>query len=400
MAILSVAVLCVALAGQAQDPRAEAERLARAGSHAEALQRFQALVAANPDDIEARLWIARLHREMGHTNRSVEVYRSIVATNPQNLEALLGLGLTLIDSGNLTQAADALSRAEALAPDRPAVLAAQGRVHGRAARTTLALAYYERALALEPGNTEARAEYDALRAGRAHRVEGTYYFERFSDDLPNTHAGIFKVNGRVTDRFRVFGAAQFQRKFSHDESGFGGGIEWTARHDLRTRVFAMGGVDALLLPESEFSADVEFDRRSVTWLGRFRYLDFAGSRSTIVSPGVAFSLTDTLRLAFRYFHSESDIEDLLDDISNDGVSLDAAATLTPRASVHVGYARGFESLSRIMNDRFALLDGNIATAGARFEVAPMSTFAVAYQHQWRDDDTNVATAYVTFIQRF
>ena len=63
MTFISAAIVGLALLAtpQAQDQRAEAERLARSGAHEQALKEFQALAALNPDDIEARLWIARLH---------------------------------------------------------------------------------------------------------------------------------------------------------------------------------------------------------------------------------------------------------------------------------------------------------------------------------------------------
>src|SRR6185436_13886325 len=101
MTFISAAILGVALLAtpQAPDQRAEAERLARSGAHEEALKAFQALAAQNPDDIEARLWIARIHVLMGHPERAADVYQSIVAAQPQNVDALLGLGEALTTAG-------------------------------------------------------------------------------------------------------------------------------------------------------------------------------------------------------------------------------------------------------------------------------------------------------------
>ena len=67
MTLISAAILGLTLltSAQAPDQRTEAERLANSGAHAAALKQFQALAAANPDDIEARVWIARLHALMG-----------------------------------------------------------------------------------------------------------------------------------------------------------------------------------------------------------------------------------------------------------------------------------------------------------------------------------------------
>src|SRR6476469_5270894 len=119
MILISAAFLGAALlaAPQAQDPRAEAERLARTGAHAQALKQFQALAAANPDDIDVRLWIARLHAQMGHPEHAVDVYRSILAVQPQQMDALIGLGQSLVKLGRLGEASETLNRAEALGAD-------------------------------------------------------------------------------------------------------------------------------------------------------------------------------------------------------------------------------------------------------------------------------------------
>src|SRR6187549_2241190 len=135
MTVLPVAILCLALssAPQASNQRAEADRLMQAGSYAQALVLYQALAAANPDDIDTRLTIARLHERLGQEERAVDVYRSIIATQPGHLDALVGLGSALTTLGQLREASEILNRAEAAAADRPAVLGAQGRLHARAA---------------------------------------------------------------------------------------------------------------------------------------------------------------------------------------------------------------------------------------------------------------------------
>ena len=88
----------------AADARTQAEQLARSGSYRAALERFQALAAANPDDIEARIWIARLHALMGDDERAVSVYESIVATHPNHFDALVGLGDAFVRMGRLREA--------------------------------------------------------------------------------------------------------------------------------------------------------------------------------------------------------------------------------------------------------------------------------------------------------
>jgi YaiO family outer membrane protein len=408
MSLLSAALLALSLvvAPQAQtaDQRAEAERLARSGEHARALQRFQAIAAANPDDIEARLWIARLHTWMGRPERAVDVYQSIVAVAPQNVEALLGLGGALTTVGRLSDAADTLNRAEAIAADQPSVLAAQGRLHRIAGRGTLAVAYYLRALALDANNAEIRAAYDDLRAERAHRVEGTYYFEHFGGDtavdLPDTHAGVLEVNGRVNDSLRLFAVGQYERKFDRDEGRGGGGFDWMAHRTVRVRAGGLFSSDTIVLPDADAGVDVEYSRRRLTWLASARYLHFSTTSSVVWSPGVTIAASDAVALTLRYYRSHTDLAQFDAPIWNDGFAADVTARTARRVWLTAGYARGWESLFNVTAERLVEMDADTVRAGVRFDPVPMSSFGLTFAHEWRDDSTRVPSLRVNFIQRF
>jgi tetratricopeptide (TPR) repeat protein len=272
MTLISAAILGVTLLAfpQAPDQRAEAERLANSGANAAALKQFQALAAANPDDIEARVWIARLHSRMGNPEHAVAVYRSIVAVQPQHVDALTGLGSALVTLGRLKEAADALNRAEALAADRPDVLTAQGRLHQAGNHTTLALAYYLRALALDPANADARAASDALRASRAHRVELDYDFQHLNGGIDNAHVGTFEVNARVSDAVRIFGRGQVQSAFSVDEQRAGGGVEWSITPHAWVHAGALFGADTAYLPETDGFVEASLAAGRARWSFRWR----------------------------------------------------------------------------------------------------------------------------------
>jgi YaiO family outer membrane protein len=364
------------------------------------LKQFQALAAANPDDIDARLWIARLHAWMGHPQRAADVYESIVATDPRNVDALIGLGDTLTTAGRLHEAADVLNRAESLAADRPAILAAQGRLHRAAGRSSLAVAYYRRALALDPANAEAREAFATLTAERAHRIEATYNFEHFNTAVPDTHAGAIELNARAGDAARVFGAAQHIRKFGRDEDRGGGGIEWIGRRVARVRAGALFGGDTLVLPDADVSIDAQYRRRRVAWLGAIRYLHFSASSSFVWSPGATVWLNDRVTATFRYYHSESDFDGSDVDGGNDGCAVEAAGRVSPHVWLNAGYARGFEALPLITSERLSQFDADNVSLGVRFDAGSRTSVAAAYGHQWRAADTRVATAAINFIQRF
>jgi YaiO family outer membrane protein len=401
MTLITAAILGVVLLAPPQTPdrRAEAERLARSGAYAQALKEFQTLAAANPDDIEARLWIGRLHTSMGHPERAAEVFESIVATQPQNLDALIGLGDALTTSGQFEEAGDALNRAEAIAADRPALLAAQGRLHRNSGHWTLALAYYRRALALDPANVEARTAYAALTAERAHRLEAAYDFEHFDTADPDTHSGTVEVNLRAGEGVRLFGRGQHIRKFELDENRAGGGVEWYARRDVHLRAGALFGGDTVL-PESDTSVELEYSHRRVAVLAGFRYLHFDTSSTWLWSPGVTFPLNDRVALTLRYYHSNSKFDTLLLDQLNDGYSARVTARVGRRFWIDAGYERGFEGLTLITVERLSQLDSNNVSAGVRFDATPRTSIGGAYGYQRRENDARVATALINLIQRF
>ena len=173
------------LAGQPLPDRATAIELARGGQYVEALDAFRRLAAANPNDHEARLWIARLHSWMGHPDQAEPVYRSVLLEDPNNLEAMVGLAEILIARHAAREALAILERAEPLAPDDAAVLALLGQAHREAGETTRALAYMERAVAIQPSEDHHRL-LEQTRMFHNHRIEATCLFEDFNQSIADT----------------------------------------------------------------------------------------------------------------------------------------------------------------------------------------------------------------------
>ena len=397
MTLIPAAVLGVLLlaAPQATDPRAEAERLANSGAHALALKQFQAIAAANPDDIQARLWIARLHARMGHPEHAADVYRSIVVTQPQNVDALIGLGRALLALERLKESGDALNRAEALAADSPAVLAAQGAVHAAANRTTLALAYYLRALALEPGNVEVRLASDALRAERAHRIEADYDYQ---DDFEDAHVGTFEVNARVTDALRLVGRAQVQSAFGFDEARGGGGFEWAVTRRVGLRGGVLVAHDAVYLPESEGFLEAALTRGRVRWTAEFRAADFAGADFWIAGPGVTVSARNGVAVSANYYRARF-TPVLFTATATDTIALRVQGRAAPRLRLGLGYTHGIDRLDWLTVDRLDI-ESDTLSLSAGFDFTPFAAFQAGYEYQSRPGDRQVHRARAGIVYRF
>lgn len=387
---------------QAQDARAEAERLAKSGNHAEALKRFQAIAAANPSDTSARLWIGRLHLEMGEPGRAAAVFDSIVATEPQNVEALIGLGRALTAAGRTREASDALTRAEKLAGDRIDVLMSQGQLHAAEGRATLALAYFERAALLEPTNEEIRKAAQAVRSGRAHRFETGYDFQHFNTARDNTHTGTFELNMRVDDSFRVFAKGQTHRAFDEFDNRGGGGIEWMPVGNVWIQAGGLFGSGNVELPDTDiFGSIVRRGKRAHIGFD-LRYADFNGADFWIGGPTLAIDLTARSTTYFEYHRGRAQF-DGGNSNTNDSVTIGFKSLVGNRGSGFVEYRHGVDRLDWLTVDRLLAPDANTFSFGAGFDATPTVTLSARYDFQSRPrkpDDENVQRATGRLIFRF
>ena len=403
----SIAVLLLSLTSfvpQTQDPRAEAERLAAAGQHAEALRRLQELVASNPDDIAARVAIGRLHLSAGQPDRAAAVFESVVATHPQNVDALLGLALARMDSGRWREASDALNRAEALAAERIDVLAAHGRYHAAERRPALALAYYDRALVVEPDNVEIRAASDAVRAARAHRVELGYDFQKFDGARDGMHAGTIEINARVSETVRVFARGQAQHFPSdsvvsdENDARGGGGGEWTAARGVHLRAGAMFGSDNVWLPTTDIFAEATFARRRTRWTLSVRYFDFDVADLWIGGPGVEFDATSRVTLLAKYLRGRTTVP-FGDSSTSDSITIGASARLARHVRGSVAYHHGIEHLDWLTVDRVDADDANTVSLALAADVTPFVNLSAAYDYHDRPGGfftANRARAWLVF----
>ena len=383
----------------AGDQRAEAERLANAGNHEAALKLFQAIAAANPDDIEARTWIARLHLRAGHPIRAAGVFESIVAAQPQNVDAWLGLGTARMDAGRWREAGEALNRAEALASDRIDVLAAQGRFHAAEGRSTLALAYYGKALAQEPDNAAIVAAADTLRALRANRAEVGYDFQKFDGIDGAMHSGTFRLNMRATDALRIFGHAQAQTFDEENEGRFGGGVEWLAHRSVLLRGGALVGAETEFLPSTDVFGHATISRRRVRWTLQLRYFDFDGADLWIGGPGLAFDLTPRVVLQGEYLRGRSEFDGFTSVTSNNA-SVGVVAQLSATVRGSVSYHRGIDRLDWLTVDRLTADDANTMGFGIAADATPFVTISGGYEFHDRGQGLQAHRARAWLAYRF
>src|SRR4051812_43867181 len=106
MLVFLATAFLVLVSGQTPAPpdRQEAKQLARAGETVEALAAFERLVERDPDDVDARLWAARLYLRLGRTDEAEAGFRAVIGREPANVDAHIGLGATLMRRGDWAEA--------------------------------------------------------------------------------------------------------------------------------------------------------------------------------------------------------------------------------------------------------------------------------------------------------
>ena len=113
--MLAALLLAVSIGGASQqDPRLEAERLARSGQTFEALERYREILARDPADVEARLWVARLWLWLGHADLAEHEYSQALSQAPNHADAVAGFDQTRRINRNRVEGAfqyESLSRA-------------------------------------------------------------------------------------------------------------------------------------------------------------------------------------------------------------------------------------------------------------------------------------------------
>jgi YaiO family outer membrane protein len=397
---LLLTLLLVSSAGTAlaQDA-AEAVQMANEGRDAEALAAFRQLAARNPTDLEARLWIARLHERMGNPDRAEPVYRSVLLEDPASLDAALGVASTLLAREEVDETIELLEAIEERAPQNATLLALLGRAHRRAGRDARAIGYFERAAAIAP-TAEHRFRLEDARLSYRHRIETRGFNEQFSGGTPDSTGGDLTVNLRLSERLRVLGRGHAQRKFSLSEQRGGGGVEWRWRPSTTVRAQLLVGPGNRVMPEGDFLGELDYTYGTAVWSATVRYFDFTGARTTFLSPGVAWPASDRIALALRYAMSFTDTSTFGEVEVGHSAQLRGSYRLVRRLWLQVGYAAGVEDFENFSIDRIGDFRANTVSGGVRLDLATLTTVAAGYEQQWRRGNVDLGRATLAIQQRF
>jgi tetratricopeptide (TPR) repeat protein len=210
MLVPLAAALVLSIAWQAPSAeRNRAEELARAGRTVEALALFEQIVARNPADVEARLWIGRLQLRIGQTEEAEAGFRSVLLEHPSDIDARIGLGAALTRRDAWREALAVLLDAEKDAGDNADLFGALARAYRRAGDDRRALEYYGRAKALAPNDPDVIEGFEAA----AHAFGHSITIEGFGEGGASDARSVSLVAAaRVLPRLLIEGSARVQSR--------------------------------------------------------------------------------------------------------------------------------------------------------------------------------------------
>jgi YaiO family outer membrane protein len=395
-------LLAMMLSVQEPSPHADAERLARGGAYQEALVRFRSLAATNPRDLEARIWIARLHAIMGHHRQAEDVYRSVLVEAPERLDVLVGLGSALTEQGRLIEARQFLVRAEKLSPSDLEVLAAQGRLNLADEQNRLALGYYGRATLIAPEQGDLRLNLEEAHRRYDHRLEATYFNEIFSDDIDDTQSADVALNFRVTDHVRVFGRGQQERRFSETDQRGGGGLDWRVERPWLTslKVHATVGPGNLILPEVETGFSLGWSGRRVSLIALGTLFRFDSSQMWAFGPAIRINPTENVALSASLTRTLTEFPATEDLVGKSAGKISFGFRIHPRLWLEAGYAGGIEDFDRVTVDRLGGFSAKTVLGTARIDLRSLTTLVGTYEYQRIGSGTEMGRLTVRLMKWF
>ena len=365
-------------------------QLAQDGRNTEALAALQKIVAANPADHTARLWVASVHARMGHPELAEAVYRSVVIEDPNNVDAWVGLGSVLLQEDRVVEGLDALRRAEQLSPENPNVVAALASGYRLAGENGQSIGYYQRLTVLAP-STANRLSWENARRQYDHRFESQTYGEDYNGATQSTRGSDLALNFRLSEPVRLIGRAQIQTKSGRREDREGGGVEWRfTPWGTFTGQLLVGRDDTRVMPQHDFLGRVEYGYHSATYTGTLRYFDFFGANVTMFSPAATVSVTPRWTVGARYAFTSADTA-AVTGVQGHTLDLRAAHEIRPRIWVRGGYVRGVDNFDLFTIDQVGEFRAKTATVGVQLLLPSLTSIVANYDNQWRNDGVTLIT---------
>jgi tetratricopeptide (TPR) repeat protein len=312
---------------------------------------------------------------------------------------MIGVGVTLLAQHETEDAIDMLERAEELQPQREVILVALGEAHQEAGDPERAIVYMERALAVAPSE-QRLLRLEAARRSYLHMFEVRGAGEDYNSSTQRTSNVAVSVNARLSDRWRVSGRGDVQRKFSLTDERGGGGVEWRWRPATTLFGHVLIGPGNEVMPEGDFRLGLNHTYASATWTLWYRYFNFTGANVAAVGPAVEWQYSPRLSLDLGYAGTVTETNASLGTTAGHSGHVRGAYQFYPRLAILAGWAGGVSDFELYSIDEIGRFKAYAASGGIRWDFPTLASIIVNYEYQWRTNDVRRQRVTLSFGQRF
>jgi Tfp pilus assembly protein PilF len=392
-------VLTFATQSSAADDRVRAMELARTGRTEDALALFEQIVGANPDDVDARLWVARLDLRLGRVERSEAGFRAVLRDHPSDVDAHIGLGGVLIRRGAWQEALDELREVEPAAGENAELFAVLARAWRRSGDDRRALEYLRRAKALSPRDSDIVHDFEDT----AQAYGGSISFNGFAEHVTpstNTDSATLAASFRVSTPLRISVSYRLQHNVNVSDATGGAGFEWRVDRATTLTAYALAGPGNVSLPTRDVWSGVVHYRGPFELGGDVRFLSFNDVDVLAASPIIAWDRGGRWRVDTRYTYSHSSFHETRETSGVSSVLLRATWRRWWRFNVNAAYAYGIESFEDLTRDRVNALGASTIAAGVRIRTPALAQIFATWEHQWRSNDATMDRFTLALRQTF
>jgi tetratricopeptide (TPR) repeat protein len=222
----------------------------KAGDLDKALALAEARIAADPSDLEAHGWRARLLAWKNRHAEAIAEYRFVLAHKPDDVDMLLGLADVLHWDGKDSEALQILNQAQSLAPGQTRILVRRGRVLAALKRNAEARSDFRQALALNSDDQAARMGLDSLADESRHQLRIGTDVDTFNY-IDTAATETMSLASRWNSSWATNFSFDVYQRFGQRAGKFTGMVTRNLPGSNWLTVGAAGGHDQGVIPKSE-----------------------------------------------------------------------------------------------------------------------------------------------------
>ena len=189
-----------------------ARRYSRRGAFPDAIREYQAVIASNPNDGDARLHVAELLAWTGDYDRSIVTYEDLLKTSPENLQARIGMAQALRWSNRYAESEKQLQLVLGGDPENLEAIKGMAQTYALAGDFGRSLAFLERGLSHYPREAELIAQKGTVLSWSGNLKDGIAFLKKSVALDPSSASAYRSLADAYTWRKEFSSAAENYRR--------------------------------------------------------------------------------------------------------------------------------------------------------------------------------------------